>query len=179
MQPSSIPGLISPLNWLVQIFSQIWLGRKVFLIKKIKMKAETNVTTKPSTPEIVDVFMSKLKYPLFDVAEYLRKFILSVDKEMGEEILWNAPAFFYTGKMKPFKPKEYKRYIVGFNLFRKDCVRLIFLRGASVSDPTGLLEGEYKDGRRLLSFKNMTEVKSKEKELKKIIKQLVKLIKKQ
>jgi hypothetical protein len=82
MQPSSIPGLISPLNWLVQIFSQIWLGRKVFLIKKIKMKAETNVTTKPSTPEIVEVFMSKLKYPLFDVVEYLRKFILSADKEI-------------------------------------------------------------------------------------------------
>jgi hypothetical protein len=78
--------------------------------------------------------------------------------------------------MKPFKPKEYKRYIVVFNLFKKDCIRLIFLRGASVIDPAKLLEGDYKDGRRIISIKNIADVKSKEKDLKKIIKQLVKLI---
>ncbi|MFM2326962.1 MAG: hypothetical protein RIR31_1164 [Bacteroidota bacterium] len=140
------------------------------------MKATDNVLTKTSAPEKVDEFMSKLKHPLFDVVEYLRVFILSTDKKLGEEIFWNAPAFFYTGKMKPFKPKEYKRYVVGLNLFKKDCVRLIFLRGASVTDPEKLLEGDYKDGRRITSLKNIADVKSKEKYLKKIIKQLVKSI---
>jgi len=33
---------------------------------------------------------------------------------------------FYAGEMKPFNPKEYKRYIVVFNLYRKDCIRLVF-----------------------------------------------------
>jgi hypothetical protein len=140
------------------------------------MNTTEKLTTKTSAPEKVDEFMSKLKYPLFDVVEYLRAFILSADKKIGEEIFWNAPAFFYTGKMKPFKPKEYKRYIVVFNLFKKDCIRLIFLRGASVIDPAKLLEGDYKDGRRIISIKNIADVKSKEKDLKKIIKQLVKLI---
>lgn len=140
------------------------------------MKTENTLITRPSEPEKVDEFMSKLKYPLFDVVEYLRKFILSIDKEIGEEIFYNAPAFFFTGKMKPFKPKEYKRYIVGFNLFKQDCLRLIFLRGASVADPTGILEGDYKDGRRLALFKSIDEVKSKEAGLKKIIKQLLKKI---
>jgi hypothetical protein len=144
--------------------------------QQFKIKAANNLTTKPSEHEKVDEFMSNLKYPLFDVVHYLREFILRVDKEIGEEIFWNAPAFFYTGKMKPFKPKEHKRYIVGFNLFKKDCVRLIFLRGASVSDTTGLLEREYKDGRRIASFKSIDDIKGKEKELKKIIKQLVKLV---
>lgn len=140
------------------------------------MKTENTLITRPSEPERVDEFMSKLKYPLFDVVQYLREFILSIDKEIGEEIFYNAPAFFYTGKMKPFKPKEYKRYIVGFNLFKQDCLRLIFLRGASVADPTGILEGDYKDGRRLALFKSIDEVKSKEAGLKKIIKQLLKTI---
>ena len=76
--------------------------------------------------------------------------------------------------MKPFNPKEYKRYIVGFNFYKQDTLRLIFLKGADATDPTGMLEGDYKDGRRIASFKNIDELKSKETELKKIIQQLLK-----
>jgi hypothetical protein len=140
------------------------------------MKKENGLASGTSEPENVDEFMSKLRYPMSHVAEYLRGFILGIDKKIGEGIYWNAPAFYYTGKMEPFNPKEYKRYIVGFNLFQKDRVRLIFLRGASVTDASGLLEGDYKDGRRIASFKSLADVKSKEKDLKKIIKQLVKQI---
>ena len=140
------------------------------------MKKEDNLVTRASEPEKVEAFMSKLKYPLSNLVQYLREFILSVDKELGEEIFYNAPAFFYTGKMKPFKPKEYKRYIVGFNLFKQDCLRLIFLRGASASDPTGLLEGDYKDGRRIVHLRSIEEAKNKEPALKKIIKQLLKSV---
>ena len=75
--------------------------------------------------------------------------------------------------MKPFNPKDYSRYLVGFNLFKKDCVRLIFLRGAGIADPKKILEGDYKDGRRLASFKSMDEIKSKENDLKKILKLLL------
>ncbi len=95
--------------------------------------------TQISDPESVDKYMSKLKHPLKDVAEELREIILSADKTVGEEIAWNAPSFFYTGKMKPFQPKEYKRFIVGFNFFKNDCVRLIFLKGALVKSKLSLL----------------------------------------
>jgi hypothetical protein len=105
--------------------------------------------------------MKGLKHPLADVVEALRKIILSTDREIGEEIKWNAPTFFYAGEMKPTDPKEYKRYIVVFNLFRKDCVRLVFWKGARVEDKSGLLEGDYADGRRLALFSNLEEVTSK------------------
>jgi hypothetical protein len=137
------------------------------------MKKEPGLTSGTSEPEMVDAYMKKLKYPLKDVVQYLREFILSCDPKVGESIAWNAPAFYYTGKMKPFNPKDYKRYIVGFNLFKQDALRLIFLRGADVDDPKGLLEGDYKDGRRLMTLKSMDEVKANEKELKKIVKQLI------
>lgn len=140
------------------------------------MKKLPNITTGISDTETVNKFMAELKYPLADAVQYLRECVLSVDKNIGECIFYNAPAFFYTGKMKPFDPKEYKRYIVGCNLFKKDVLRIIFLRGASVNDPTGLLEGDYKDGRRIVSFKSIAAIKSKEAELKIIIKQLLKLI---
>jgi hypothetical protein len=140
------------------------------------MKKETNLTTGISEPEKVDEFLGNLDYPLLDVVQYLRNLILSTDKKMGEGIYWNAPTFYYTGTMKPFNPKEYKRYIVGFNFYKQDAVRLIFLRGAEAADTTGLLEGDYKDGRRIALFKSMEDVKSKEAALKKIIKQLLKSV---
>lgn len=132
--------------------------------------------TRASDSGAVDAFMQKLEHPLKDVAETLRREILGAGKHVGEEIFWNAPTFFYTGKMNPFPPKEYRRYIVGFNFFRKNCIRLIFLRGAMVKDPGGLLEGEYTDGRRLALFTSMEDVKEKRKALKDVIKQLLAII---
>jgi hypothetical protein len=132
--------------------------------------------TKPSEPEVVDAFMKKLKHPMKDTAEALREIILSADKTIGEGIAWNAPSFFYTGKMKPFNPKEYKRFILVYNFLKKDCLRVIFLKGALANDTSGLLEGDYADGRRLAFFYSVEDVNKKKKDLQKIIKTLVKQI---
>ena len=94
------------------------------------MPRKAELTTKASEPEKVDAYVSRLKHPLAKVVEDLRQIILSTDEEIGEEIKWNAPTFFYAGKMKPTNPKEYRRYIVVFNLFKQDCIRLVFPSGA-------------------------------------------------
>ena len=138
------------------------------------MKKETDLTAGISQPEKVDDFISKLQHPMKDVVQYLRSTLLSTDKTIGEGIFWNAPTFYFTGKMKPFDPKTYKRYLVGFNFYKQDTIRLIFLRGADATDKTGLLEGDYKDGRRIISYKGLAHVKETEEEFKKIIKQLLK-----
>lgn len=132
--------------------------------------------TKPSEPEKVDEFMKKLKHPMLSVLEALRQIILSTDKEIGEEIKWNAPAFFFSGKMKPFNPKEYKRYLIVSNFFKKDCIRLVFPSGARINDTSGLLEGDYSDGRRLAMFYSLKEVKEKEASLKKAIRKWLKTL---
>jgi len=133
------------------------------------MKTQQAALTKSSEPGKVDAYMQGLTHPLAKVVEALRKIILSSDREIGEEIKWNAPTYFYTGEMKPFNPKEYKRYIVVFNLFRKDCIRLVFPSGARVADKSGFLEGDYADGRRLALFFNMGDVKSKQASLQAVI----------
>ena len=140
------------------------------------MKSKQELSTKPSEPEKVDAYLKKLKHPLKEVVEALRKIILSTDKEIGEEIKWNAPTFFFSGEMRPFNPKEYKRYVVVFNLYQKDCIRLVFPNGAKVNDKTGFLQGDYTDGRRLALFPNISEVKSKEKVLQAVIKKWLKLL---
>ncbi len=139
-----------------------------------KAKKENALFTGTSEPATVDAHMKALKHPLRDVAKQLRSIILGADKRIGEGIFWNAPTFYYTGPMKPFDPKTYKRYIVGFNFFKQDCVRLIFLRGADVKDPNGILEGSYADGRRLLLIRSLEDLKQREKDLKRIIKELLK-----
>ena len=140
------------------------------------MSAKNKGSIKLSETDKVNAYMQNLQHPLVDVVKALRQIILSTDKEIGEEVKWNAPAFFYTGVMKPFNPKEYKRYMVVFNLFKKDCIRLVFLSGAKVNDPTGLLEGDYTDGRRLSIFYSMDDVKLKEKAMKKVIKNWLKIL---
>jgi len=140
------------------------------------MKSGTDKNIKPSEPDQVDAYMKAVKHPLKKIIENLRQIILDADPRVGEEVKWNAPTFFYTGEMRPFNPKEYKRYIIVFNLFRKDCIRLVFPSGAKLNDKSGLLEGDYADGRRLAQFGSLEDVKSREKDLQKLIKTWLKLL---
>ncbi len=140
------------------------------------MAKETNLTKGISEPEKVDLYMKGLDYPLKDVVEYLRALFLSADIRIGEGIYWNVPTFYFTGPMNPFEPKAYKRYLVGFNFFQKDCIRLIFLHGASVKGHSELLQGDYKDGRRIASIRSIEDALNKEKELQAILQQLILLM---
>jgi hypothetical protein len=133
---------------------------------------------KLSDPEQVTEHIKKLEPGLSKIVEYIRQIILSTDKEIGERIKWNNPSFYYTGEMKPFDPKEYKREIMVFNLF-KGRIMLVFPSGAKANDTSGLLEGDYKDGRRIIIFKDMKDAKAKEKALQSIIKKWLSLVDKQ
>ena len=130
---------------------------------------------KLSDEEQVTQHIKKLDPAFGKIIEAVRKIILSTDASVGERIKWNNPSFYYTGEMKPFDPKEYKREIVVFNLFKKK-IMLIFPSGAKVKNTSGLLTGDYKDGRRIVVLKDMADVKAKEKDLQKIIKEWLKLI---
>ena len=136
------------------------------------MKAKENLI-KPSEPHKVDAYMKNLKHPLAGIAKALREIILKTHPEIGEEIKWNAPAFFYTGELPPFNPKEYKRHIVVFNFSKQDCIRLVFPSGARVKDMSGFLEGDYPDGRRLALFHDIGEVESRKVILQRAVKEWI------
>jgi hypothetical protein len=125
-------------------------------------------STKPTDQEQVTEHISKLDPDIRKVIELIRQIILSTDKEIGERIKWNNPSFYYTGEMKPFDPKEYKREIVVLNLY-KNRIMLVFPSGAKINDQTGLLEGDYKDGRRLIIFKDVDDVLSNKNALQQVI----------
>jgi hypothetical protein len=135
------------------------------MAKAIKLSDEGQVTQ----------HIKKLDPAFGKIIDAIRKIILSTDASVGERIKWNNPSFYYTGEMKPFDPKEYKREIMVFNLF-KEKIMLVFPSGAKVKDASGLLTGDYKDGRRIIVLKDMADVKAKEKPLQKIIKEWLKLV---
>jgi hypothetical protein len=130
---------------------------------------------KLSDSEQVTQHIKKLDPAISKTIETIRKIILATDKEIGEQIKWNNPSFYYTGEMKPFDPKEYKRDMIVMNL-HKNRIMLVFPSGAKVKDTTGLLTGDYKDGRRLVIFADMKDVKAKEKALQIVIKDWLKLV---
>ncbi|RWY50291.1 DUF1801 domain-containing protein [Mucilaginibacter gilvus] len=124
----------------------------------------------------VDAFMQKLGQPMKDVLQALREIILAADSEVGEHIKWNAPSFLYTGEMASFNPKEYKRHIIVSNFFKQDCIRLVFPSGFLLNDTSGMLEGDYADGRRVALFFNMQDVESRKIALQHFIKNWISLL---
>jgi hypothetical protein len=128
-------------------------------------------------PESVTTHIQKLEPGFAPIVEAVRQLILNTDAIIGEQIKWNSPSFFYTGQMKPFDPKTYKRDIVVMNL-RKGEILLVFPTGATITDTTGLLEGNYTDGRRMAKFITMDDVKKKGKDLQTVIRAWLELVEK-
>jgi hypothetical protein len=62
------------------------------------VKPKVILSTKPSEPDKVSAYMKDLKHPLASVAKALRGIILQTHPAIGEEIKWNAPAFFIRAK---------------------------------------------------------------------------------
>ena len=133
--------------------------------------------TKLSDQKQVSEHIAKLEPQIGKIIEAIRQIILSTDSEISERIKWNNPSFYYTGEMKPFDPKEYKREIIVMNL-HKNRIMLVFPSGAKVNDTSGLLEGDYKDGRRLATFKDIEDVNAKAEILQNIIREWLKLVEK-
>ena len=144
-------------------------------LKKINLsfkKKSPAADEKLSDKDSVNGHIEKLDPQTGEIVQAVRKIFLSSDKKIGERIKWNNPSFYYTGEMKPSDPKEYKREIAVFNLY-KGRIMLVFPDGARVKDAAGLLEGDYKDGRRILTLKDLADLKSKEKKLSKVIKEWI------
>jgi transposase len=122
--------------------------------------------TKPDinkTPE-VDAYMVKLQHPLKLEIQVVRELLKGVNRQITEQIKWNAPSFSYKGE-----------YLVTFNLRETKRVHLVWHNPAIVKLKSGLLEGEYPD-RRMSYLSDMADVKAKRQELTGIARELLSAI---
>lgn len=130
---------------------------------------------KISGREQVTAYIRKLDPSISFAIQYLRERILSADPLIGECIKWNSPCFYYTGQMKPFDPKEYKREIIVLNL-HKGRIMLVFPTGAKIEDNSGFLTGDFKDGRRIVVFSDHEDMKQHEALLQSVVKKWLTLV---
>jgi uncharacterized protein YdhG (YjbR/CyaY superfamily) len=130
--------------------------KKSILIKKLPPDKLTDA-------EKIDEYMKAVKR-LKPEIEAVREIIKNTSKEIGERIKWNAPSYYYKGQD-----------MVTFNAWATDQVHLVFHHPAIVKIRSNLLEGDYPT-RRMTYFNDMKEVKAKENELKKVMKELLKRI---
>ncbi|RYY45275.1 MAG: DUF1801 domain-containing protein, partial [Chitinophagaceae bacterium] len=104
------------------------INQQVDMVKKIMTDSEK-----------VTAHIQQLPAAQADIVQLLRLAILETDKSVAEHIKWNSPAFYYSGEIKAFDAKEYKRDIVVLNLHRGK-ILLVFPTGARVTDQP-LLDG--------------------------------------
>jgi len=117
-----------------------------------------------SRTDKVDEFLQELSHPLKAEVEAVRSIIKGVNKDINEEVKWNAPSFNYKGE-----------YLVTFNLRETKRVHLVFHNPLIPQVKNNLLEGDYKD-RRMTYFVNMNDIKANKSLLEKALKDLIKLI---
>ena len=130
---------------------------------------------KISDSEKVVSYLSNLNSPEAETVLFLRKVILEADSSIGEQIKWNSPSFYYTGDMKPFDPKTYKRDIVVINLHRGNLL-LVFPTGDKIKGFDDFFEGNYPDGRRIAKIRNLDDAKAKAAVLQKVLQDWILLI---
>jgi uncharacterized protein YdhG (YjbR/CyaY superfamily) len=116
-----------------------------------------------SRTDKVDEFLRELNHPLKAEVEAVRSIIKGADKNIAEEIKWNAPSFNYKGE-----------YLVTFNLREQKRIHLVFHNPQVSRVKSKLLEGDYKD-RRMAYFADMRDVMAKKPMLEKALKDLIKL----
>lgn len=113
--------------------------------------------------EKVTAYMQELEHPLKDEIETLRTIIKETDARISERIKWNAPSYYC------------KEDFLTFNHRMQDKVHLIFHNDAIPKVNSVILEGDYKD-RRMVYFKDMTDVLAKKAELQRVIVELLAFI---
>lgn len=123
---------------------------------------------KQSDTELVTALVEKLDAENKSTVEFLRQLILNTDNEISEQVKWNSPSFYFTGEMKAFNPKEYKRDILVINIHRGS-ILLVFPTGAAITDITDLKAVNYPDGRKIIKIAGLEDAKAKQKSLQTII----------
>lgn len=126
-------------------------------------KNTTKKTKKPSDEEQVASWMDNLDTALKTEIDLIRNIIKKSDKRIKERIKWNAPSYYHLEDIVTFGPRKANKIL------------LVFHHPAVVRIKSEILEGDYKD-RRLAWFSSADEIHAREKELIRIVKEIVKSI---
>ena len=136
-----------------------------------RLHKSRNIYLKMSNPNslIITEFIESIDVEFKPTIELLRAIFLNSDLEIAEHIKWNSLSFYYSGEMKEFDAKEYKRDLAVINLHRRK-ILIVFPTGNKIEKKTGLSGKNYPDGRKIVEILNLEDAQQKTESLKKGIK---------
>ncbi len=112
----------------------------------------------------VNQLMETLDHPFKMEIEALREIIKNASPNLQERVKWNAPSYYY------------RVDLAAFNLRQTKFVQLILLfPNGLVEDPTGIMQGDWKD-RREARFSGMEDIQNKKAALENIVNDWVAMI---
>ncbi|MGI9550896.1 MAG: DUF1801 domain-containing protein [Aurantibacter sp.] len=110
----------------------------------------------------VDAYLTKKAHPMNAEIQLVREIILSTHPGIEETIKWNSPTFMYKGNM------------ASYFMNAKKHVSLMFHKGATILDNSGLLLGDGKEAR-VAKFGTIEEVQSRKKDLENVVMEWIRL----
>ena len=127
-------------------------------------------------PQKVTEYINSLESSNRETIEFLREIFLNSNSKIAEEIKWNSPSFYYSGEMKKFEAKEYKRDLAVINLHRGK-ILIVFPTGNKIDNK--ILKGKnYPDGRKIIEILNLEDARNKIDELQNGVKKWIEQIEK-
>jgi len=128
------------------------------------MKKERLAAKPANGAEEVNEFLDGLKHAFKAEVQAIRDIVNGVNKNITEQIKWNAPSFSYKGVS-----------MATFNLHAKGRVHLVFHHPAIAKVQSDIMEGGYPN-RRMVYFADLKDVQLKRKSLEKALNQLLRLM---
>ncbi len=127
-------------------------------------------------PQKVTEHINSLESSNRETIEFLREIFLNSNSKIAEQIKWNSPSFYYSGEMKKFEAKEYKRDLAVINLHRGK-ILIVFPTGNKIDNK--ILKGKnYPDGRKIIEILNLEDARNKIDELQNGVKKWIEQIEK-
>jgi hypothetical protein len=110
----------------------------------------------------VDAYLKKKAHPMNAGINRVREIILNTHPGIEETIKWNSPTFLYKGNM------------ASYFMNARAHVSLMFHKGATIRDKSGLLQGDGKEGR-VAKFSSLKEIESRKKDLEAVVKEWIRM----
>ena len=110
----------------------------------------------------VDEYLEKKAHPMTAEIQRVREIILEAHDGMEETIKWQSPTFMYKGNM------------ASYFMNTKKHVSLMFHKGATIKDDSGILQGDGKEGR-TAKFTDLEDIETKKEALQNVVLEWVRM----
>jgi hypothetical protein len=140
------------------------------------MAVKPGLSIKASEPDQVDSYMRKLKHPLADVAggAEANHFEYGGRNRRGNQM--ERPSLLLHGSYEAVQPEGIQETHCRIQSVSKRLCTARASERARIGDTSGLLEGDYADGRRLAFFSYMADIESKAPALQRAIRKWLTLL---